>query len=352
MVRTVSGASGPPQKAEKAAPLSGEKAVKALGTDEKLLDAQVAIAESLAKARAVDAPPVAASGPRDLGASKDVIAKLEAFAKTMSAQVKARPMAQDVAAPFPIAPRLVPAPVLGAIVVLHHRMVAGEIAVAAEHAEMMQGMDRALATQLDASAVQHATVQGEARAQLEVFTDKARHVLAGKESDERGRAELQTAWRPLSAVLDAHTDVVALAQIVMLACAKDHERDLKDVLDAMKDAATKKRELRALIADTKAARTRVEAEIRAEYQARTALDPLNTLFVDATAVSFDQYAKDRDIAGSGPALALTNALKIYPKKAAAGEASSFEALEAPRTKAIDDGEVPRAPAVDEEVAVG
>lgn len=135
--------------------------------------------------------------------------------------------------------------------------------------------------------------------------------------------KIEKAWRSVEKDF-GDMDVVAVAQIVLFECAKGHEQDLKDLLAEMQKLNAQKKLMRDQINHAKAERARMDAEIRAEYNARTNLDPKNTLYVDPSRVSFEDYRAGREVATNAAemrndpgkvaaVLALTNNLVVYPR---------------------------------------
>ncbi len=96
----------------------------------------------------------------------------------------------------------------------------------------------------------------------------------------------------------AGMDVAELAQLVMMQCAKEQTEELRELLAEMKQASTRKAQIREYQTKAKAERARLEHEIREEYDYRTSLDPSNSMWIDPSQVKFDEYAKQREIAGN------------------------------------------------------
>lgn len=346
-----------------------------------MLEAQVTIPDSFQPVTTTRNETLAQTreAPRqvDAGVMKEALNKLETRAQGFTTEIRGREMASDVHTPFVLGESIPKqlTPELGMrLVTLQHKAQSGEVGLGQSALDLLKGVNQSFAQQLELSAQRKALLKGEHAAQLQVVIEKARSSLTGKAADERLKKsakaeraeqraeqrmgsgatrteaalpekeakELREAAEPLLDRVDA-VDVEALAEIVMMECAKDQERDLKDVLDQMKKAADEKAKLRKTISDAKSAKAKISELIRKEYDARTKLDPKNTLYIDVTQVSAADYEKARELQGnldaviSGDAtqamLDLTNNLPIY-KKPETGPVPTPDQLDADQRVAL------------------
>lgn len=91
-------------------------------------------------------------------------------------------------------------------------------------------------------------------------------------------------------LLQGSMDIDSLVQMVMMQCAADSEKDLKDLILDMQAINAKKQALRDAINDQKKQKADVEKALRDRYEERCKLPATNPLSIDRNQVSFDEYS--------------------------------------------------------------
>lgn len=280
---------------------------------------------------------------------KELLAGLTAAARTLTPEMKTRPIAEEVVQPrvellrrpgaFVLPPRTI-----ARVLDLQTKIVAAEVMptprVRREVAAFVKIVERQVTTTQLPAATPHVL------ATLAPFVQTMRLVFTRAGMRQRSDvtlppADVVVAEKSYIATRaeELGCDVETLAQIVMFDCAKEFEEDVKALLEELKAAAKQKKALRDRLTQGKALKVKIEAELRAEYNARSQLDPENTLFIDPAKHPFSDYVKDREVAMNTPEVdndpeavafeaAITNTLPQYaPWAQDLGPAPSFETLD-------------------------
>lgn len=296
MVRSVSGGDRP--QAPKA-----EQAQKAHTISKPTVQAKINDSFGMPGAPVLDAKLTTLN---DAGVALDqksletTLGTLESFAGRMTAEVKGKPMAKDVS-PLASATQKsdappVPMTIVAKAVALQTQAKEGKIVLTEQAKEILKTLTHAASLQLDKSLRQTATLTAQQQAHVQTFTATAQQALRSQANIDRKYAarsqqtaadvaeleSLEKAWSPLAGALEGG-DIEAMAELIMMQCAHEHETDLKDLLAEMKSTTEKKRVLRDAMTAAKKERADVAVQIRAEYDAKVTakeIDPTKTTYAD------------------------------------------------------------------------
>ncbi|MCC6807448.1 MAG: hypothetical protein IT381_08490 [Deltaproteobacteria bacterium] len=97
-------------------------------------------------------------------------------------------------------------------------------------------------------------------------------------------------------------DVDALTQMVLMSCAKDGERDLRDLLKEMQKTNKQRKQLRGFIANQKKNKANMQETLRSEYDRRAGLAKKDKARIDPEITSFDDFSKSQKVVQSGDLL--------------------------------------------------
>ncbi len=111
----------------------------------------------------------------------------------------------------------------------------------------------------------------------------------------------EQAWLGIASTF-AEADVMMLAQIVMLQVAKDHEKDLRELLHEMQEIAKQKKLIRERITEAKAMKNKARQAATEEYRQRTSLNPNSDLYVNGKEITLDQFIAERKVNANTHAL--------------------------------------------------
>lgn len=225
---------------------------------------------------------------QDVAGLAQTLGALETFARTMTSEVKGKTMAQDVSLPSQSAQQSaapMPMAVVSKALTLQEQAKNGKIVLSEQAKEIVKSLTQAAAQQLDTSMRQTVTLSSAQKAQMQSFTQTAREAFRQSGGSQGASAKkggaLDKAWSQMSTMF-AEGDIDALAEMVMMECAHDHETDLKDILDKMRDGNEKKKALRSQITAEREALAKKKDELRAAYDASD--DPKKP-------ATFDDYMK-------------------------------------------------------------
>lgn len=90
-------------------------------------------------------------------------------------------------------------------------------------------------------------------------------------------------------------DIDALVQMVMMQCACDSEKDLKELIGEMQTMNLRKQAAREAIAEQKKQKADTEKLLRDRYEARCRLPATEPLSIDRNQISFDEYSSSQRV---------------------------------------------------------